>query len=258
MRWTIEEAEDNAGALELVEAGKFDLIITGEQTSGREDVGLLGKIRLVRPHTRVIILTDDTTPEVVLSAMREHAFGYFSASRDALALIVQHAAEEPSWDDGIEVVSSTCDWIVLKARCDMQTAERLMQFFAEMIDLPAAERESVATAFRELLINAIEHGGKFDPERHVEISYVRTRRAVACRIKDPGDGFSLKEIPHAAILNPPDNPLRHLTYREAESLRPGGFGLLLVKNSIDELLYNEKGNEVVLVKYIDTVARAAG
>jgi anti-sigma regulatory factor (Ser/Thr protein kinase) len=52
-------------------------------------------------------------------------------------------------------------------------------------------------------------------------------------------------------MNPPDEPLRHLTYREAENLRPGGFGVLLVKNSIDELLYNEKGNEVVLVKYID-------
>jgi anti-sigma regulatory factor (Ser/Thr protein kinase) len=52
-------------------------------------------------------------------------------------------------------------------------------------------------------------------------------------------------------MNPPDEPLRHLTYREAEKLRPGGLGVLLVKNSIDELLYNEKGNEVVLVKYVD-------
>jgi len=106
-------------------------------------------------------------------------------------------------------------------------------------------------AFRELLMNAIEHGGKFDPKQYVEISYMRTRRAVACRIKDPGEGFSLVEIPHAAVMNPPDDPLRHLTYREAEHLRPGGFGVLLVKNSIDELLYNEQGNEVVLVKYLD-------
>ena len=104
-------------------------------------------------------------------------------------------------------------------------------------------------------MNAIEHGGRFDPEKYVEVSYLRTRRAVSCRIKDPGDGFSLEEIPHAAIMNPPDDPLRHLTYREAENLRPGGFGVLLVKNSIDELLYNEQGNEVVLVKYIDPVSR---
>jgi anti-sigma regulatory factor (Ser/Thr protein kinase) len=34
-------------------------------------------------------------------------------------------------------------------------------------------------------------------------------------------------------------------------LRPGGFGVLLARNSVDELIYNEKGNEVVLVKYVD-------
>ena len=145
----------------------------------------------------------------------------------------------------------------MSVRCEMKTAERLMQFFHEIIDLPHGENEIVAVALRELLMNAIEHGGKFDPEKYVEISYLRTRRAVSCRIKDPGEGFSLAEIPHAAIMNPPDDPLRHLTYREAENLRPGGFGVLLVKNSIDELLYNEKGNEVVLIKYIDTAGRAA-
>jgi anti-sigma regulatory factor (Ser/Thr protein kinase) len=142
-------------------------------------------------------------------------------------------------------------------RCEMKAAERLLQFFREMIDLPEAEREVLAMAFRELLMNALEHGGKFDPERHVEISYVRTRRAVALKIKDPGEGFALEGIPHAAIMNPPDEPLRHLTYREAENLRPGGFGVLLVKNSIDELLYSEKGNEVVLIKYVDQVNAGA-
>jgi anti-sigma regulatory factor (Ser/Thr protein kinase) len=216
----------------------------------------LRKIRGIHPHTRVIILTDEATPADVISAIREHAFSYFSkpVSLALLASIVHYALEEPCWDDGIEVASATPGWICLKVRCEMMTAERLIQFFHEMTNLPEAERDVLAMAFRELLMNAIEHGGKFDPQKYVEISYVRTRRAVALRIKDPGEGFSLQEIPHAAIMNPPDEPLRHLTYREAENLRPGGFGVLLVKNSIDELLYNEKGNEVVLVKYVDRAA----
>jgi anti-sigma regulatory factor (Ser/Thr protein kinase)/ActR/RegA family two-component response regulator len=258
-QWTIQDAADNAAALRLVKAHKFDLVITNEKTSGREDIELLRKIRGVHPHTRVIILTDETTPADVISAIREHAFSYFSkpVSLTLLASIVQYAIDEPCWDDGIEIESATAGWICLKVRCDIKTAERLMQFFHEMTNLAEEERDVLATAFRELLMNAIEHGGKFDPRQHVEISYVRTRRAVALRIKDPGQGFSLEEIPHAAIMNPPDDPLRHLTYREAENLRPGGFGVLLVKNSIDELLYNEKGNEVVLVKYIDRASSAA-
>lgn len=256
--WTIQEAANNSAALKLVEANKFDLILTCEKTSAKEDVELLRAIRRIHPHTRVIILTSETTPADVISAIREHAFSYFSTpiSMASLSSIVQYAVEEPCWDDGIEIVSATPRWIRLLVRCDMKAAERLVQFFHEIVDLPDEEKEAVALAFRELLINAIEHGGNFDSEQCVEISYLRTRRAVACRIKDPGIGFSLEEIPHAAIMNPSDEPLRHLTYREAEDLRPGGFGMLLAKNSIDELLYNEHGNEVVLIKYIDGVSSA--
>jgi anti-sigma regulatory factor (Ser/Thr protein kinase) len=258
-QWAIQDAANNLAALRLVEVQKFDLILTSEKTSGKEDLEFLRKIRGIHPHTRVIILTDETTPADVVLAIREHAFSYFSkpVSLGLLASIVQYAIEEPCWDDGIEIASATPGWICLRVRCDMKTAERLMQFFHEMTDLPEGERDVLAMCFRELLMNAIEHGGKFDPRQYVEISYVRTRRAVALRIKDPGEGFSLEEIPHAAIMNPADEPLRHLTYREAENLRPGGFGVLLVKNSIDELLYNEKGNEVVLVKYIDGARPAA-
>jgi DNA-binding NarL/FixJ family response regulator len=259
-QWTIQDAADNLEALRLVEHQKFDLILTSEKTSGQEDVEFLRKIRGIHSHTRVIILTDESTPADVISAIREHAFSYFSkpVSLALLASIVQYAIEEPCWDDGIEIVSATPGWICLRVRCDMKTAERLMQFFHEMTEVPEAERDVLAMAFREMLLNAIEHGGKFDPEQYVEISYVRTRRAVALKIKDPGEGFSLEGIPHAAVMNPPDEPLRHLTYREAEKLRPGGFGVLLVKNSIDELLYNEKGNEVVLIKYVDQAFAVAG
>jgi hypothetical protein len=39
--------------------------------------------------------------------------------------------------------------------------------------------------------------------------------------------------------------------REAMGLRPGGFGLLMVRAKVDELIYNEKRNEVVFIKYLD-------
>ena len=39
--------------------------------------------------------------------------------------------------------------------------------------------------------------------------------------------------------------------REEKGIRPGGFGLLMVRQTADELLYNEKRNEVVFVKYLD-------
>jgi len=97
----------------------------------------------------------------------------------------------------------------------------------------------------------MEYGGRFDPSQYVEISYIRARHMILCRVKDPGEGFSLEEIQHAAIANPPDDPLRHFAVREANGLRAGGFGVLMARSLVDDLIYNEKGNEVVLVKYLE-------
>jgi anti-sigma regulatory factor (Ser/Thr protein kinase) len=102
-----------------------------------------------------------------------------------------------------------------------------------------------------MLMNAITHGGQFDPSQYVEIQYVRGQRAVACRVKDPGRGFALDELYHAAVSNPFEDPVRHMQVRDAIGLPPGGYGILLSRHLVDELIYNEAGNEVVLVKYLD-------
>ncbi len=238
--WDIVHVADNQTILKLTERGPFDLVITGAKTTGREDLDLLRKIRRVRPHVRFIILTDQSTPADVVSAMREGAFSFFSKpfSPASLAEMVRIAMSEPP------------EWISIIARCDLKTADRLVQFFNEMSDFPDPERNDVASAFREMLLNAIEHGGNFDPSQYVEVAYVRTRKMVLCRIKDPGQGFSLGEIHHAAINNPAYDPIRHALFRETQGLRPGGYGVLITTHLVDELVYSEKGNEVLLVKYL--------
>jgi DNA-binding NarL/FixJ family response regulator len=251
--WAIQHAPNNATALALARMKAFDLILTSEKTSGREDIELLRKLRAVRPHTRLIILTNESAPADVIDAMRERAFSYFSPPfpSDVFADMVQKAVEEPCWDDGIDVISATPEWIRILARCDRKTAERVIQFFNEVADLPEPERSAVGMAFREMLLNAIEHGGGLDPTKNVEIAYVRARHMITCQINDPGEGFTLDEIPHAAIANPSEDPLHHLGYRQAQGMRPGGFGVLVAQKLVDQLIYGQDGNEVLLVKYLD-------
>jgi anti-sigma regulatory factor (Ser/Thr protein kinase) len=100
-------------------------------------------------------------------------------------------------------------------------------------------------------MNAIEWGGKLDPHQFVRIAYLRARRMLLYRIADPGKGFDIDELAHAAVSNPAGDPTEHVQRREAKGLRPGGFGLLMTRAMVDELLYNEKRNEVVFVKYLD-------
>jgi anti-sigma regulatory factor (Ser/Thr protein kinase) len=85
----------------------------------------------------------------------------------------------------------------------------------------------------------------------VRIAFLRTRRMLLYRIADPGSGFRFEDLPHAAVSNPDGQPFTHMRVREEKGLRPGGFGLLLARKLVDELLYNEAQNEVVIVKYLD-------
>jgi len=257
--WELHCARDNEEALALLEKSAFDLVITDQASSAWEDVELLRKVRLVRPHTRVIIVADRSTPADVIAAIRAGAFSYFTKplSTRALEEVLQLVMESPAWDEAIEMLSGTDSWIRLSVRCDVSTANRLYQFVREFLDLPEDDEEKVATAFRELLLNAMEHGGKFNPERRIEIAYLRARHVVLIRIKDPGEGFSLRENLDTAANNPPDDPLRHLKHREAQGTRPGGYGILLAKNLVDELFYGEKGNDVLLIKYINIEPRGS-
>jgi CheY-like chemotaxis protein len=252
--WSVKNVPSNQEALRAAQGKAFELIITSEKTSGREDVELLRKIRVVRPHTRLIILANESTPQDVLSSMRAHAFSFFSKpySLDQLGNMIQLATEAPCWDDGIELESSTPEWIKLRVRCQVRTADRLLQFMKEISDLPDEEREPVAAAFREILLNAMEHGGGLDPESYVSVEYIRARRMISCRISDPGPGFTLDEISHAAVANPDDEPIRHVEVRDKLGLRPGGFGILLAQQMVDQVIYGQDGNEVLLIKYLET------
>ncbi len=251
--WKLQRARDNDEALALVEKSAFDLVIADQARSGREDIELLRKVRLVRPHTRLIIVADRSTPADVIAAIRAGAFSYFTRplSTQAMEEVLQLAMESPAWEEAIEMLSGTDAWIRLSVRCDVSAANRLQQFVRAFLNLPEVDEDKVAIASREMLLNAMEHGGKFDPQRRIEIAYLRARHVVLIRIKDPGEGFSLEKNLDTAANNPQDDPLRHQKHREAQGIRPGGYGILLAKNLVDELFYGEKGNDVLLIKYLN-------
>jgi DNA-binding NarL/FixJ family response regulator/anti-sigma regulatory factor (Ser/Thr protein kinase) len=254
--WALQRAPDNQAALALAKAARIDLVITGQKTSMPDDLELLAELQSIHPHICVIILKERGTPEDVIASLRHHAFGYFRTpfDDDTLAEMARMAVAQSCWVDGIEVVSAQPDWIRLLARCTRETAERLVQFLRQA-DLPYAAREDMAVAGYEILLNAIEHGCQFDSEKYVEIGYLHARRMIMCRVKDPGDGFALDELRHAALNNPAGDLFTHLSAREEQGLRPGGFGLLLANKLVDEMICSEQGNDVILIKYLDPRAR---
>lgn len=233
-------------------AGAPDLILLDVWMPGMSGLDVLARLRDGGLQPRVVVMTSDDTPETVLSALKSQALHFMSKPIEPGALIdtVERALSKDAVP-GIEVVSSRPDWVELTVPCTRDAAARIEGFLTHLeADLTPEVRESVGYAFRELLLNAIEWGGKLDPDRKVRIACLRAKRMLLYRIADPGPGFRLEDLSHAAITHEGD-PMEHMKAREEKGLRPGGFGLMLVHAKVDELLYNEARNEVVFVKYLD-------
>ena len=251
-RCMFRHSAGSADTLRQLRLEPYDVVITDPATSIHEDLALLGELRACRPGVRVIVLTHGSTPEDIIAALRARVFLVKSYPFDVqeIAEYAMRAGSVPDSPLGIEVVSAHRDWISLRMNCQKLTAERLVEFLTELqTSLQEKPREKLMFAFREILMNAIEHGADFHPSRVVEVAAVHTQRAIVFYVRDPGDGFRFDNIPHAAVSNPPDEPFAHMDLRDRKGMRPGGFGILTAKGIVDELIYSEVGNEVLLIKH---------
>jgi CheY-like chemotaxis protein/anti-sigma regulatory factor (Ser/Thr protein kinase) len=251
----IVQASDGPAALAELTGATFDVILLDVGLPGMSGLDVLAHVRTLEVSPRVVVITADDTPETLLKAVRGQADRYVTkpfAPKAILEVIEDILAEPPASALPIEVVSARPDWVELVAPCSLRVADRIQSFMMQLeADLPEQVRESVGQTFRELLYNAIEWGGKLDPTRTVRIACLRARRMLLYRIADPGEGFDIERLTHAAISNPEGDPLQHALVREEKGLRPGGFGLAITRSLVDELIYNEARNEVVFVKYLD-------
>lgn len=240
-------------ALQQLRAHEFEVVLTDPTSPACRDLTYLKMLSGTQPSLKIILLLPEATSADVIAALRSHIFACFTAPFNLTEIVgmVVRTLSADDWRDGIEVISANPHWISLRVTCRRLTAARLVQFIAELIQgLPDTDRESLVTAFREILLNAMEHGAGFDPEKVVEVSAIRTSDQMLFLFRDPGPGFRPHDLPHAAVSNPPDDPTAHILYRLEQGLRPGGFGILMTRQLVDELIYNESGNEVLLIKRI--------
>ena len=121
---------------------------------------------------------------------------------------------------------------------------------------PLTDRQirELRQAVMEMGGNAIEWGHRKNADLPLRITYRIGPDAVTLVILDQGPGFNPGHIPHAARE---EDPIGHLEVRTNLGLREGGFGIMLARGLVDEFRYNERGNEVTLVKRFEGVDRNA-
>jgi anti-sigma regulatory factor (Ser/Thr protein kinase) len=207
----------------------------------------------IRPGVRIILLAPEMTDADVVSALRAQVFACFTAPADQaeIADMAATALKTEDWRRGLEVVSGLPTWLTLRVACGLVSADRITRFLTEWeSSLPEDQRDLLMTAFREMVLNAMEHGAQFDANQVIEVTAARTARAIVFHIRDPGQGFDREALAHAAKANDPDSVMATVEHRAAAGLRSGGFGMLIVRQIVDEMVYNERGNEVLLIKHL--------
>lgn len=94
----------------------------------------------------------------------------------------------------------------------------------------------IRLCLEEAIINAIKYGNKCNKDLPVYISYSFGDGRLEIVIRDQGKGFG-----HANIPDPRSN---------SNILKHGGRGLFLIRNLMDEVEFNDSGNEIKMVKFL--------
>jgi len=93
---------------------------------------------------------------------------------------------------------------------------------------------SIKLALEEALVNAIKHGNQMDRTKKVYISYQIFADRFDVQITDDGNGFDPNEVPDPTAF---------------ENLeRPCGRGLMLMRHYMTEVVFNQRGNGVLMSK----------
>jgi serine/threonine-protein kinase RsbW len=104
----------------------------------------------------------------------------------------------------------------------------------EKLGIVNPEQSNLFVALDEAFVNAVKHGNKFDATKNIRIVADVTPKEARFTIEDEGEGFDVTAIP-----DPTDT----------ENLfKSSGRGVMFMYNIMDEVVYNEKGNRITMVK----------
>ncbi len=250
-RWGFEPSilENGKPAVEWVRTHHPDVVILDLLLGDIDGFSICETLKLDRETNLVpiVMVTALSAPEEKIRGLEVGANYYLTKpfTADALKKAIDEALQ---WQDDLKSHGAHGE-IRFQLQSDTQYLEELNHLLSSLFlysGLSEKQVKQLTTAVRELGANAIEWGHQRQPDRIVTVDYRIDHEKVTIVIRDTGPGFNPESVPHAAS---DDDPIGHMMVRETLGLREGGFGILMSRGLVDDLQYNEKGNEVQLIKY---------
>jgi len=263
-------AEDGHDALEQIELHVPDIVLTDMQMPNMDGLELVKRVKAQYPLIPVVLMTAQGSEETAVEALHRGAVSYVpkrKLAQDLLEIVerVTVASQQDRSDtrllrkiDSIDTVYIIENDLALIS----SLANQIQQTMIRMRVCGESERIQVGIAIEEALVNAYYHGNlevgtelresdhkafyalarertQESPykDRRIHVRVQITREKAVITIRDEGLGFDPESLP-----DPTD---------AANLEKPGGRGVMLMQAFADEVIYNEKGNEVTLVKARD-------
>jgi len=265
--WGVVYADDGTSALDQIEMHVPDLVVTDLQMPGMNGLELVAKVKEKYPLLPIVLMTAQGSEEIAVTALQQGAANY--VPKRILADELVDTVARVLTASGIDRTHSRLLHRMRRNETsfDMETdltlipslVHYLQQTLTRMRVCSETDVLRAGVALEEALLNAYYHGNleisselrledhkayyDLARQRVTEEPYCRRRIFVESRmspeqavyvIRDEGPGFDPAQIPDATD---PSNVEK-----------PCGRGLLLMQTFMDEVRFNEAGNEVVMLK----------
>lgn len=116
----------------------------------------------------------------------------------------------------------------------MEGGEESVRRFAREAGFDETDEYFIGLAAREVLVNAIKHGNRFDPAKKVGLRVFQDRGDLVIEVTDQGSGFRLDDVPDPFL---PEN-----------MERPSGRGVAIARKIMDEVSVENRAPEGILVR----------
>jgi len=232
---------DGRRALEKIEQEDFDLVISDLVALDSGDLDGLQLIAQLSKKCHAPVVVSTSTAEAnVHKAFKVGAANYLQQPYDknslekmvekTLSYKLRQAASAP-------LLPHVRETIEIEMPSDVRYLDGVLSYLVERASkfgVVTPKASNMFVALDEALANAIKHGNKNDPSKTVRVHADISMREARFTISDEGEGFDVAEVPD------PRDP--------ANLLKPSGRGVMLIHHIMDDVSYNERGNEVTMVK----------
>lgn len=272
----VEFAEDGQQALEKLSAMRPDIVLTDMQMPGRGGLELVAAVRVRHPGVPVILMTGQGSEALAVEALQRGAANYIPKVQlgDRLINTIDETLAMVRADRTYERLIAClrqCNF-AFELDNDPSLIDPLVDLVQQMISgmtlTDATGRFRVGAALKEALLNAIYRGNlevSFQQMQDTRESLLAGRPDDICLQRRQQSPYCDRRVQVRVAIDmerieivvidegPGFDPAAAKTSNSSEKLDPDlGRGLLIMRSFMDEVRFNERGNEVTLVKYRET------